>query len=281
MSLTRTRNRRRQDAAQRREELRSALARLGSALLRALAACVLGLGLLYGGARLWRWAHHAPAFALRTITFEGLHRAQAEDLLKLGGIARGMNLFDVHPTEVEQGMLANPWVRTVSVTRHLPSGLVVELTEQRPVAIASIGDLYLLSEDGVPFKKLEAIDQLDLPLVTGIDREAYLRDPKAASAQFARALEVLRDYPKLAGGARLSEIHFDDDDLTLVTDAGQQIRLGDGDLASGLSRLAVVRRALGRKGLVASVIHLEDRVRPGWVAVKLSAPVSERSGDRK
>jgi cell division protein FtsQ len=256
--------------------------RLGSAALRVLAACAIGLGLLFGGMRLWSWAHHAPAFALKTVTFEGLHRAQGSDLLKLGGVAQGENLFDLHPSELEQAMLANPWVRTVNVTRHLPSGLDVAITEHTPTAIVAMGDLYLLDEDGVPFKKLEPIDTLDLPLITGIDREAYLRDPKSAGARFARALETLRAYPTVAGrGEALSEVHFDDDDVTLVTQAGQRIRLGEGELGSALGRLAEVRRALTRRGLVAEVIHLEDRVRPGWVAVKLSASVSERSGDRK
>ena len=282
MSLTRTKNRRRQDAAQRREELRGTFVRLGSAALRVLAACALGLGLLFGGSRLWDWAHHAPAFALKTVTFEGLHRAQGSDLLKLGGVAQGENLFNLHPTEIEQAMLANPWVRTVSVTRHLPSGLDVAITEHTPTAIVAMGELYLLDEAGAPFKKLEPIDTLDLPLVPGSDREGYLRDPKSAGARFARALETIRAWPAAVGhGDALSEIHFDDDDLTLVTEAGQRIRLGDGELGSALGRLAEVRRALTRRGLVADVIHLEDRVRPGWVAVKLSAPVSERSGDRK
>ncbi|HYO69285.1 MAG TPA: cell division protein FtsQ, partial [Archangium sp.] len=43
-------------------------------------------------------------------------------------------------------------------------------------------------------------------------------------------------------------------------------------------RLSRVREELRARGLSAEVIHLENRARPGWVAVKISSPVSERNG---
>ena len=56
------------------------------------------------------------------------------------------------------------------------------------------------------------------------------------------------------------------------------VRLGEGETDVKLQRLSRVREELKSRGLSAEVIHLDNRARPGWVAVKLSSSASERSG---
>jgi cell division protein FtsQ len=75
---------------------------------------------------------------------------------------------------------------------------------------------------------------------------------------------------------RLSPV---DEALTLVSSTGQEVQLGTGEgLEQKLQRLARVRGELAERGLSAEVIHLDNRARPGWVAVKLSGAGSERTG---
>lgn len=284
MTIGKAQNRRRQDVAQRTDALKGAVREKGPSFVRALLAIALAGALGYGGWRAYLWALDAPTFALRTITFTGVHRAQKSELLRMGGLALGENLFRLDPLDVERGMASHPWVRSVSLTRHFPSGVAIRIEEHVPQALASLGDLYLLDEEGEPFKKVEPSDALDLPLVTGIDRERYLAEPQATSAKMREALAALHAYAE--AGAKtpqeaLSEIHVEDEGFTLVTLAGQQIRVRGGDLDSSLKRLARVRAELHARGLLADVIHLENRNRPGWVAVKLSTPDSERSKGRK
>jgi cell division protein FtsQ len=291
MAFSKAKNRRRQDSAHRKAEVSGALKRLGAALVRVVAAIAIGAAFVFGGFQAWRWALTSQTFELKTITIHGAARAQASDLLKLGGLARGQNLFRLRPLEIEQGMAAHPWVRHVSVTRHLPSSVVVEIEEHVPAALASLGELYVLDEQGVPFKKLEPPDAIDLPIVTGVTREGYLHDPAAVGAKLRSALETMRAYDALASGKadqpfdaaqdRLSEVHLDEAGVALVSASGQVVRMGSGDLAGSLARLLRVRHELSARGLAADVIHLENRARPGWVAVKLSTSASERSGGRK
>jgi cell division protein FtsQ len=145
-----------------------------------------------------------------------------------------------------------------------------------------LGELYLLDEQGVPFKKVEPSDRVDLPLVTGLERDAYLQDTKAGSARFRGALEAMAAYATTQPSPReaLSEVHLEGAGMSLVTLSGQEVRVGEGDLDSTLQRLARVRAELHARGLVADVIHLENRTRPGWVAVKLSTPDPERGKGR-
>jgi cell division protein FtsQ len=283
MALTKAKNRRRQDSAERNEAIAGALQRLGLAFLRVSAALAIGAALVWGALASWRWALTSPSFALQSISITGTQRASQADLLKLAGLAPGQNLFRIRPLEVEQGMANHPWVRHVSVTRHLPHAVSVEIEEHVPAALASLGELYVVDEQGVPFKKLEPADAIDLPLLTGLSREAYLHDSAGTGARLRQAIETMRAYDALEGAhaEKLSEVHLDEDGLSLVAANGQVVRLGEGDLAGSLARLRRVREALQTRGLAADVIHLENRARPGWVAVKLSTSVSERSGDRK
>jgi len=51
---------------------------------------------------------------------------------------------------------------------------------------------------------------------------------------------------------------------------GVEIRLGHGDLPEKLARLERVLAAVAAEGRRAEVLHLDNRRRPDWVAVRLA-----------
>ena len=53
-------------------------------------------------------------------------------------------------------------------------------------------------------------------------------------------------------------------------DEGTQVRLGTGDLEDELSRLGQVLSALRAEGKKADVLHLDNRIHPSWVTVRLA-----------
>ncbi len=267
----RGKNRRRQDATVRARTLKQSATRLGTLVLRVVIVLGLSGGLYFGATHGYRWATTSPSFALEDVTFSGNARSTEGELLRLAGLAFGQNLFQMDVTALERAMDAHPWVRKVEVTRHFPSRIAVEVEEFEPAAMGSLGELYLLDREGVPFKKLQAGDELDLPLVTGLTREAYVASPEKASGQFRAALALMD-----AWSGEVSEIRIAQDGMTVVTENGVEVRMGLGDTPGKLARLEKVRTELGRRGLEAEVVHLDNRVRPGWVTVKLPTPLSER-----
>lgn len=279
MSIPRPRNRRKADAPKVSVDFRG----LGRALLRLLLATSLSAALAAGGFLLWRWARQSPALAIDQISFTGLRRASEPELLKLSGLALGQNLLALDTAAAGRAIEAHPWVKKVSLSRRWPRTLLVEVGEHQPKAVVALGELYLLDEEGELFKKLLAPDGVDLPLVTGLEREEYVQAPRRAREKLLLALEVAQAYAQssLAKQAALSEVRLEDGQLTLVTGAGQEVRLGRGDWREKLERLSKVREELARRGMVAEVVHLDNRARPGWVSVQLSARRSERSGSMK
>jgi cell division protein FtsQ len=280
MAFGKSRNRRRQDIAQKKEAVRGAVRARGPGALKALLLAGVLCGLVWGGVELRRWALGSPTFLLKETTFSGLSRATPGELLKLSGLTVGQNLWVLDVGTLERAMAAHPWVRTVEVTRHFPSSVSVEVTEHVPAALAVLGELYLLDKEGEPFKRLQPGDAVDLPLVTGVERERYLADEAGTRERLRRALEVVEAYAATQPGKRerLSEVRVAPEGAVLVMADGMEVRLGEGETDAKLRKLARVREELRARGLSAQVIHLDNRARPGWVAVKLSSSVSERSG---
>ncbi|MDY7228675.1 cell division protein FtsQ/DivIB [Hyalangium rubrum] len=280
MAFGKSRNRRRQDTAQKKDAVKGAVRTHGASVGKGLLAAVLTAGLVWGGVEVRSWALSSPRFQLQEVSFTGLSRASRAELVRLSGLAPGQNLFAMDVATLERAMLQHPWVRGVEVTRHFPATVSVQVVEHAPAALVVLGDLYVLDDEGEPFKRVTPGDGLDLPLVTGVERDAYVKDPDGVRERMRAALAVAHSYAALKPGRheRLSEVRLEGAALALVTMAGQEVRMGEGDADAKLSRLARVRRELSTRGLSADVIHLDNRARPGWVAVKLSNSASERSG---
>jgi cell division protein FtsQ len=164
---------------------------------------------------------------------------------------------------------------------------------------------------------------VDLPLITGVDRDSYLQDRPRWEKRLRQALELSQQYQaRFPGPAyRLAEVRLSPMGLSLVDGPnGEEIHFGEppsgaaagalvsapggapggasgggegsaGGEAGGvagsapeatgfaeeLDRLQLVRRALAQRALVAEVIRLDDRKRPGRVAVRAS-PSSSAQG---
>ena len=280
MAFGQPKNRRHQDAAQKKEAVKGAVRTHGPGVLKAIVLTGLTAAAVWGGIELRDWALTSPFFLLKETSFHGLERARPGELLTLSGLTVGQNLWTLDVKALEHAMSTHPWTSRVTLTRHFPSSVSVDVVEHVPAALAPLGDLYLLDEEGEPFKRLQPEDGLDLPLVTGVDREEYLADEPKLRERFRQALAVARAYAATQPGAReqLSEVRLTAEGLVLVTADGTEVRLGEGETDAKLTRLSRVREELKSRGLSAEVIHLENRARPGWVAVKLSSPASERSG---
>ena len=164
------------------------------------------------------------------------------------------------------------------VRRQLPERLSVEVVEHRPVALLALGELYLVNEVAEPFKRVKATDTMDLPLVTGIDRDDFVGHREAALARLQRAVEVTDAYAASADAkaAPLSEVHVTADGVSVITTSGQEIRFADGELVQSLERLQRIRAELKSRSLSAEVIRLDNRARPNWVSVQLSSATSEK-----
>lgn len=257
------------------EAERSAFKNALDAALRTLAAAALSAAISLGAWQAWRWATGSPLFAVREIRFEGLVHATDGDLLRRSGLAPGQNLFRVDLARAARAIESHPWVAAVRIDRRLPGALVIEVREHRPAALVQLGSLYLFDDEGRLFKRAAPDDGLDLPIITGLPREAWLERRPELQLRLLAALHLL-DTWRSAGMpvSALSELRLDEGGaFTLFVHDGelvQEIRLGADNLSLKLRRLAEVRAALSRRGERATRIDLDNPARPDQAAATLA-----------
>jgi cell division protein FtsQ len=261
--------RKRRRRLERTARLRGVVLTHGPRLLLAVAALV-SLGV--AGLRFDAWARASPRFALRSVQVVGAQRATESELLALAGIQPGANLWTLDASEVALAMAGHPWVSAVDVRRALPDTLQIRVEEHVPAAFAVMGDLYIVDAEGVPFKKVSGADALDLPLITGVSREDAARAPEETAGRFRTALGLIATWGRAIERPGLSEVHLEEGGLRAIDGEGQVVALASGPPDEALARLVRVRAELRQRGLTAATIHLENRVRPTWVAVQLAGP---------
>lgn len=274
MAVARGPNRRRVDRVP--GERRRTLARAAALLLPPLGAAA-ALALAAGIA--WRGLQ-GELLRIRDIRFDGLARATAEELLEISPAQRGDHLLLCDTALVEAALRRHPWIASVEVRRRFPRTLEVKVVERRAAAIVELGGLYLVDANGEVFKRAVPGDGLDLPVITGIGRDAWVDRREEVEPLLTAALALLDRWAEhgLDRRAPVSEIHIDADYGTTVWagDEGLEVRLGHGDLPDKLQRLERVLSAVDAEGQRAEVLHLDNRRHPEWVAVRLAGQRAQR-----
>lgn len=270
MILRSRKNRKRPQPAQ------AAIKSLLPAIARVIGVTAACAAIVFGTWQLSVWAKQSPRFAITSVQFFGNTHATDAELIRVGGLTAGQNLVALDAFALERSIAAHPWVKTVRADRKFPNRVEIRISEHTPVAMVSLGDLYLLDDDGEPFKRVSPADALDLPIVTGVERDDFLVRKELTVRRLTDALALAADFK----GEPLSEVHLDDDGVTLVTASGLHLQLGEGQYAEKLARLDRVRQELKARALSAAVIRLDNRARPASVTVSLRSTTAspERGG---
>ena len=221
---------------------------------------------------------NSPQFQISHIEFSATpHLGQAE-LSRLAGVEVGDKLLGIDTDQVAARIATHPWVATVRTSRQLPSSLVIEVTEKRAVAAAALSGLYLIDENGRPFKRASMEEADGLPVLTGIERTRYADMREISEAAFREAVAVLGEYRSKPGRPVAGEVNIDPafGFSLFLLDGGTEIRLGRGNLGKKLALLDQIFDAVGTNagGFAAlQIVHL-DLPEGGRV------PVLFRQGDK-
>lgn len=239
-------------------------------LLGAIAAC--GWGGHYG----LRHLVASPRFQLRTIDFTPTTHLGSGDVLALSGVALGDPLLAVDTDGVAERIAAHPWVSSARVSRRLPSALVIEVSERQAVAVAALSGLYLVDENGRPFKRASMEEADGLPVLTGIERGRYADMREVSEAAFREAVAVWREYRSKPGRPTVGEVSIDPGFgfSLLLLEGGAEIRLGRGNYGKKLAQFDRILEAVQANGMgspsALKIVHL-DLPESGRIPVQLRA----------
>ena len=199
----------------------------------------------------------SPFFSVRETVVRGCKELTEKDIVALASVRSAPNILSLNLEAMARRIRVNPWIRNVSVGREFPGRLVIVIQERKPVALLEKGNaLYLLDDDGTPFKKLETGEVNDLPVLTGLVRTGKIDEALLKSSlALLNTLAAAKDVPPIGV---VSEIHGNETfGLSLFTDAGLCLQVGFEGYESKLKRLTPVMEDLDKKNLKSAFLLID------------------------
>jgi cell division protein FtsQ len=97
------------------------------------------------------WVINSPVFRLRDLRVEGTKHLSAAEVRRLAGLTSDTNVVWTSGARVADRLERDPWVRSATVAKRLPAGIVISIEERTPVARVAVagGHFALVSGDGV------------------------------------------------------------------------------------------------------------------------------------
>ena len=110
-------------------------------------------------------------FEIKSLEVSGNSTLSREHILKITGMAPGLNLFKLDRETVRKKVLTDPLIKDAKVELDGLYNLRISVTERTPFLYAKVGTAFFeISEDGVIINT-EGYGEKDLPLVTGLNLE--------------------------------------------------------------------------------------------------------------
>ena len=179
------------------------------AFLKLVLAIVVGI-LIFAG---YRAAASASFFQVRKVEVQGASRVSAAEVQAL--VRNEVEKTGVWKADLK-GLNARleklPWIRTAVVSRVLPDGIRVRITErvQRAVVRTASGRFRWVDDDAVLLGEMLPTDQIPPFFLRGLNEE----DPAGAVAEnrerVAKFLELQRDWDAAGLSERVSEVNLID-----------------------------------------------------------------------
>ena len=231
----------------------------------------------------YRVAASAKLFQVRAIDITGTSRTSAEEMEGLArrAVARtGVWRADLTALSNELGRL--PGVRSAVVSRVLPDGLRIRVTERVPIAVVrtTAGHFVWVDDDGVALGEMKLDDQMPPFFIRGWNEDGTDEARQENIARVQKYQEAVREWTAVGLAARISEVTLIDvRDVRAqlaAPDSQIEVRLGSQDLGQGLQRaLAELDRYKQGPGAssIISVAVQKDRVVIGQASGASNAPL--------
>jgi len=195
----------------------------------------------------YRAAASASFFQVQTIETRGASRASVEDIKT--AVRRDVGesgVWRADLQELSKHLEKLPWVRTAVVTRVLPDGIRVRITEREPKAVVrtSSGRFIWVDDDAVYLGEMAPTDQMPAFFLRGWNEDESTTARQENRERVAKFLELQRDWSAQGISERVSEanlLDLRDVRVQLAGDDSQiEVRLGSQDQSTRLGKALTV-----------------------------------------
>jgi cell division protein FtsQ len=195
----------------------------------------------------YRAAASASFFQIRTIETKGAARASVDDIQSV--VRRDVSETGVWRADLQQlsdHVERLPWVRTAVITRVLPDGIRVRITEREPRAVVrnAAGRFVWVDDDAVYLGEMSPTDQMPVFFLRGWNEDESTTARTENRERVRKFLELQREWDAKGLSERVSEVNvldLRDVRVQLAGDDSQiEVRLGSQDQGTRLSKALTV-----------------------------------------
>ncbi len=196
-------------------------------------------------------------FAIRDINYYGSSSLPMEKLKTVEADIVGRSLFTPQLKELKETLLKSPVVKDVVFKRKPLHNIECYIIERKPVALIMGDEPVGVDEDGVILREGIDLQNVDLPILTGVDKKELGED--SGRRKIRKAMTVLRLYKESGfdGELEVSEIHVKNEDVILVVgEHGTIVRYGRDGYLEATKKLRAICKILGKSKDFPSMIDL-------------------------
>ncbi len=203
---------------------------------------------------------HSPGFYLSSFEVRGNDRLTEKEVIDLSGLLYGEHLMVAFDSAIRNAIVADPWIRDVTVRMAYPGRIIITVQERRPAAILTspAGAFYLIDERGFLLDQQPSPDG-DLIIVTGMNENDTAAAGQAPSARLTTALRVVRMAETVNLPLPVQEVSTGpagEVDLFLAGGVRAVLGLVGADLAHLFQVLAGVLESLGEEARAVNYVDL-------------------------
>lgn len=234
----------------------------------------------------YRTAASASFFQVHKVEVQGTSRVSAEEVQSIvRKEVEKTGVWKADLKELNARLEKLPWIRTAIVSRVLPDGMRIRITERVPLAVVrtASGRFRWVDEDAVLLGEMLPTDQIPAFFLRGLNEDDPEGARKENQERVAKFIELQRDWDAAGLSERVSEVNLMDIRDIRAQLAGDdshiEVRLGSQDhakrLKDGLEKLDE-QKQLGRGSMI-SYIDLSQGNKRAIIGMTSGAHAAEAS----
>jgi cell division protein FtsQ len=210
------------------------------------------------------------------VVIEGCHMTSPAEIRELGEIRYNTNLFGVDPRKLEAILIRHPWIGEVKINRTWPNRLLIRIVEHVPEALILQGDpgkeqLYYIDVKGVPFIAIKPGQDLDFPVITGVENIKTPAARKEILGDVVHFLKLVKTNNPNLPAQSVSEIHLDKTEgiVIYLVEHPFPIFFGTGGVAKKYKQLQDVLGVLYKQRKEGMMISQVEYIRMDYLTNKV------------
>jgi cell division septal protein FtsQ len=233
-------------------------------LIRLGTSAVLGI-LIVACFHAYSYLTTSDKLAVADVEIHGLSRLGSSEMNHIVEDLRGQNILLVGLEDYAARFARHPRIENAELRKVLPNKVVCTLREREPVALVYTNQFLEVDEEGMVMDADGLSGQLDLPIITGLDRGAVTEGRPCSDARLIGVLAIL-DFCKRYGGQfaeTISELRVGESGISIVSlEEGVVLLLGQSEFENRLKKFFLMKNTIAQRNETARLIDLrfEDQI---------------------